>query len=87
MVKIKSYIDSIKAYYAFPFMYETYSRIICSYLLFFNPVSAKFIKWSNTLKQIVGKLRNEILQFFDFFTKLEKKFLWHCHNLQTVKMN
>ena len=34
---------------------------------FFNPLRAKFIKWSNTLKQIVGKLPTICLNVFDHF--------------------
>ena len=33
----------------------------------FNPLSAKFIKWSNTLKQFVGKLPTNCLSVFDHF--------------------
>ena len=39
----------------------------------FNPLSAKFIKWSNTLKQIVGKLRTICLSVFDHFSGLALK--------------
>ena len=35
---------------------------------FVNPLSAKFIKWSNTLKQIVGKLPTNCLSVFDHFS-------------------
>ena len=35
-----------------------------------NPLSAKFIKWSNTLKQIVGKLPTICLSVFDHFSGL-----------------
>ena len=38
--------------------------------LFINPLSAKFIKWSNTLKQIVGKLPTICLSVFDHFSGL-----------------
>ena len=38
-----------------------------------NPLSAKFIKWSNTLKQIVGKLPTICLSVFDHFSGLEFK--------------
>ena len=40
---------------------------------FFNPLSAKFIKWSNTLKQIVGKLPTICLSVFDHFSGLALK--------------
>ena len=38
-----------------------------------NPLSAKFIKWSNTLKQIVGKLPTICLSVFDHFSGLVLK--------------
>ena len=38
-----------------------------------NPLSAKFIKWSNTLKQIVGKLPTICLRVFDHFSGLALK--------------
>ena len=38
-----------------------------------NPLSAKFIKWSNTLKQIVGKLPTICLSVFDHFSGLAFK--------------
>ena len=46
-----------------------------SYTLFkwFNPLSAKSIKWSNTLKQIVGKLPTTCLSVFDHFSGLALK--------------
>ena len=40
---------------------------------FINPLSAKFIKWSNTLKQIVGKLPTICLSVFDHFSGLALK--------------
>ena len=42
-------------------------------LLHNNPLSAKFIKWSNTLKQIVGKLPTICLSVFDHFSGLAFK--------------
>ena len=38
-----------------------------------NPLSAKFIKWSNTFKQIVGKLPTICLSVFDHFSGLAFK--------------
>ena len=38
-----------------------------------NPLSAKFIKWSKTLKQIVGKLPTICLSVFDHFSGLALK--------------
>ena len=43
------------------------------YLLPVNHLSAKFIKWSNTLKQIVGKLPTICLSVFDHFSGLAFK--------------
>ena len=39
----------------------------------FNPLSAKLIKWSNTLKQFVGKLPTNCLSVFDHFLGLALK--------------
>ena len=41
--------------------------------LLINPLSAKFIKWSNTLKQFVGKLPTNCLSVFDHFLGLALK--------------
>ena len=38
-----------------------------------NPLNAKLIKWSNTLKQIVGKLPTICLSVFDHFSGLAFK--------------
>ena len=38
-----------------------------------NPLSAKLIKWSNTLKQFVGKLPTNCLSVFDHFSGLALK--------------
>ena len=38
-----------------------------------NPLSANFAKWSNTLKQIVGKLQTNCLSVFDHFVGLALK--------------
>ena len=40
---------------------------------YINPLSAKFMKWSNTLKQIVGKLPTICLSVFDHFSGLARK--------------
>ena len=39
----------------------------------FNPFSANFTKWSNTLKQFVGNLRTNYLSVFDHFVGLALK--------------
>ena len=41
--------------------------------LVLNPLSANAIKWSNTLKQFVGKLLTNCLNVFDHFVKLVLK--------------
>ena len=38
-----------------------------------NPLSANFTKWSNTLKQFVGKLQTNCLSVFDHFVRLALK--------------
>ena len=38
-----------------------------------NPLSANPTKWSNTLKQFVGKLPTNCLSVFDHFMNLELK--------------
>ena len=38
-----------------------------------NPLSANITKWSNTLKQFVGKLRTNCLSMFDHFVGLTLK--------------
>ena len=42
-----------------------------------NPLSAKYIKWSNTLKQFVGNLPTNCLSVFDHFVGLALKGLTH----------
>ena len=39
----------------------------------FNPLSANFTKWSNTLKQFVGKMPTNCLNVFDDFVGLAPK--------------
>ena len=49
----------------------------------FNPLSANFTKWSNTLKQFVGNLPTNCLSVFDRFVRLALKGL-RC--MTTVNM-
>ena len=42
-------------------------------LIIFNPLSANPTKWSNTLKQFVGKLLTNCLRVFDYFLVLVLK--------------
>ena len=44
----------------------------------FNPLSANFAKWSNTLKQFVGSLPTNYLSVFDHFVQLALKGLNLC---------
>ena len=43
------------------------------YRIYINPLTVKFIKWSNTLKQVVGKLPTICLSVFDHFSGLALK--------------
>ena len=47
-----------------------YQNIVCRD---FNPLSANFTKWSNTLKQFVCKLPTNCLSVFDHFVGLALK--------------
>ena len=42
-------------------------------IIVLNPLSANPTKWSNTLKQFVGKLPTNCLSVFDHFVKLALK--------------
>ena len=49
---------------------------LCHFILLIgsiNPLSANFTKWSNTLKQFVGKLSTNCLSVFDHFVGLAHK--------------
>ena len=46
-----------------------YTCIICVTGII-NPLSPNFTKWSNTLKQFVGKLHTSCLSVFDYFVGL-----------------
>ena len=45
-------------------------------------ICAKLIKWSNTLKQIVGKLPTICLSVFDHFSGLALKYLMKKHDIK-----
>ena len=51
-----------------------------------NPLSVSPTKWSNTLKQFVGKLPTNCLSVFDHFLKLALKGLSVCSILQLNKL-
>ena len=60
------------------FLYFHYDIIFCCAELFectfnFNPLSANLTKWSDTLKQFVGKLPTNCLIVFDHFVRLALK--------------
>ena len=46
-----------------------------------NPLSANFTKWSNTLKQFVGKVPTNCLSVFDHFVGLVHKGLRKRHKI------
>ena len=48
-------------------------KCLILYNLQLNPLNAKFTKWSNTLKQFVGKLPTNCLSVFDHFVGLTLK--------------
>ena len=58
-----------------PFVYA--NNLCCSYInktkILINPLSAKTTKWSNTLKQFVGKQPTNCLSVFDHFMELTLK--------------
>ena len=56
-----------------------------SEIIFINPLSANPIKWSNTLKQFVGKLPTNCLSVFDHFVKLAFKGLKLENQLDSSK--
>ena len=49
---------------------------------FFNPLSANPVKWSNTLKQFVGKLSTNCLSVFGHFVNLAFKGLRGVESLE-----
>ena len=50
-----------------------FSNFSAKHLMAINPLSAKITKWSNTLKQFVGKLLTNCLSVFDHFVGLALK--------------
>ena len=57
----------------FRFQQLSQNQVLPLFTMKFNPLRAKFIKWSNTLKQIVGKLPTICLSVFDHFSGLALK--------------
>ena len=61
--------------------------LLISYQVILTPLSANPTKWSNTLKQFVGKLPTNILSVFVHFVKLmlkglidKQQFPWQKNN-------
>ena len=65
---------------------QFYFQGFSSVFKFVNPLSAKFIKWSNTLKQFVGKLPTNCLSVFDHFSGLALKGLMLKKSLRCSKV-
>ena len=66
-IKIYSWI-SHKALHKYPKL-----DLVRSFMTIYNPLSANPRKWSNTLKQFVGKLPTNCLSVFDHFKKFALK--------------
>ena len=62
-----------KLYFHKVWIFEKYIFELEAFLHIFNPLNANFKKWSNTLKQFVGKLATNCLSVFDHFMKLALK--------------
>ena len=64
------------------------ASVINYFHLKFNHLSVNFTKWSNTLKQFVGKLPKNCLSVFDHFVGLALKGLSHKSTIKTtIKTN
>ena len=50
--------------------FSQFCRVACNRYQPFNPLSANPTKWSNTLKQVVGRLPTNCLSVFDHFVGL-----------------
>ena len=58
---------------------------IAGIVLLFNPLSATPTKWSNTLKQFVGKLPANCLSVFDHFVDIGAKGLMWIYPIRVFK--
>ena len=67
--------------------YKEAERFLQSVMNHFNPLSTKPTKWSNTLKQIVGKLPTNCLSVFDHFVKFAFKGLSRSYLLSNWLYN
>ena len=54
---------------------EIQQKTLISYAINFNPLSANFTKWWNTLKQFAGNLPTNCLSVFGHFVVLALKWL------------
>ena len=63
---LKSLMTKLLSIFFFCYFYVTVN-------LMFNPLSANFTKWSNTLKQFVGNLATNYLSVFGHFVGLSLK--------------
>ena len=61
--------------------------LLISYQVILTPLSANPTKWSNTLKQFVGKLPTNILSVFVHFVKLVLKGLIDKQQFPWQKIN
>ena len=68
-----------------PAGYDLQNRVTHTSLGFFNPLSANPTKWSNTLKQFVGKLPTNCLSVCDHFVGLARKGLTSMKILRKSK--
>ena len=67
---IEHQINKIVKPLIFKFRRHYFGLILTPFLIVFNPFTANPTKWSNTLKQFVGKLPTNCLSVFDYFLKL-----------------
>ena len=83
-------MDLVCKIYVTNFKICNWSFIFSFYLIFplrntnfihitINPLSANLTKWSNTIKQFVGKLPTNCLSVIDHFVRLALKGLRQCH--------
>ena len=64
--------------------FDNFQILNCvSFALILNPLMANITKWSNTLKQFVGKLATNCLSVFDHFVGLALKELNNVAEIMT----
>ena len=67
------YVENLSAALPHHDFHKPKSKESCKNIHLFNPFSANLTKWSNTLKQFVGKLPTNYLSVFDHFVGLSHK--------------